>query len=128
MSSFKKVGYIGISSEGEFFWTPNWAKEARKACWNVAGFADFNFQEAWLQSFYTPELRRDICIRLSRIEYGICPRENAREILALLRKYQVDENYFGRLFCSVVIDKDKARSVMEKAGMVFEQPRQERRT
>ena len=117
---FSPYACVGISNMGELFSEGNWGSKHMAASWYMVAFKDFDSNTAWLQSFYTPELRWEICARLSRIEYDISPYENASDVLALVKQYHVDKTYFYRLLKSVAINEAKVRAVLEKTGMDFD--------
>lgn len=90
----------------------NWV-EAGADTFYIAEFSRFQRKVAWLQSFYTPEMRRELLFFLQRIDFDIMPEENAGRILNLMKKYNVSWEYLRFFIDTAVVHREKVQRYLQ---------------
>lgn len=81
--------------------------EAGKDSCYVVEFSDFQRKVTWLQSFYTPELRRELAFLLQRIDFDVQFDESIRALKVFLKRYNIDTEYLCFFVDASVVHKDK---------------------
>lgn len=95
--------------EGGFFINMH---EAGAASFYVAEFSFFQKIVTWLQSFYTPELRRELSFLLQRIDFDVQSEESIRDLRFLVQRYDIDAVYIRFFVDTAVIHKEKLHQLL----------------
>lgn len=83
------------------------AFETGGAAYYVAELSDFQREVTWLQSFYTPELRREMAFLLQRIDFDVYGGESVKLLKLFVKRYGIDADYLRFFVDSSVVHKEK---------------------
>lgn len=86
--------------------------EAGENSFYVVEFSDFQRKVTWLQSFYTPELRRELAFLLQRIDFDVQKEESLRELRAFVQRYNIDKEYLQFYVDTAVVHKEKMHQLL----------------
>lgn len=92
--------------------------EAEKDSFYIAELAGFQRKVTWLQSFYTPELRRELAFLLQRIDFDVQAEANIRALQVFLQHHGISKEYLRFLVDTAVIHKEKLYCFCETGGIV----------
>lgn len=73
----------------------------------VTEFSEFQRKVTWLQSFYTPELRRELAFLLQRIDFDVQPGESVRALRSFIKHNGIGAEYLRFFADTAVVHKDK---------------------
>lgn len=81
----------------------------------VAEFSDFHRKVTWLQSFYTPELRRELAFLLQRIDFDVQGEKSLRDLQAFVQRYGIDKGYLQFYVDTAVVHKEKLYQLLRRS-------------
>lgn len=87
-------------------------KEVAGSSFYAVEFALFNQEIAWMQSFYSPEVRKKLAYFLQRLDFGIETDRTVAEIVALCRQHGIDGEYLSVLLELAVVHKLHVRHIL----------------
>lgn len=90
----------------------NWI-EAGTDTFYIAEFSRFQRKVTWLQSFYTPDIRRELTFLLQRIDFDIMPEENAGRVQSFVEKHNINVEYLRLFIDTAVIYKEKVQRYLQ---------------
>ena len=90
----------------------NWV-EAGADTFYIAEFSCFQRKVTWLQSFYTPDIRRELTFLLQRIDFDIMPEENAVRVQRFVEKHNINVEYLRLFLDTAVIYKEKVQQYLQ---------------
>lgn len=79
-------------------------------CW------EYDRYVVYLQSFYTPELRRRLAYLLQRLEFDICTDETVLELRELVKCEGITVDYLEKMLSNVTFDHGRIRKLIGLQG------------
>lgn len=93
-------------------------KEVAGSSFYAVEFALFNQGIAWLQSFYSPEVRKKLAYFLQRLDFCIEVDRTAAEIVALCRQHGITSEYLSVMLELSVIHKQCVRHILASCKLL----------
>lgn len=72
----------------------------------------YNGQAAWLQSYFSDDIRKNISVLLTRLDFDIDVQENKKYLLELLKRHDVPANYIRVFVSAVCVDESKVLALL----------------
>lgn len=84
----------------------------------IGEFSLFNQGIAWLQSFYSAEVRKELAYLLQRIDFAVPVPDTREKLVQLCRKNDVTEEYLSVLLQLGTVHTDRVRRKLESWGVL----------
>lgn len=83
----------------------------------IGEFSLFNQGIAWLQSFYSAEVRKELAYLLQRIDFAVPVPDTREKLVQLCRRNDVTEEYLSVLLQLGTVHTDRVRRKLESWGV-----------
>lgn len=84
----------------------------------IGEFSLFNQGIAWLQSFYSAEVRKELAYLLQRIDFAVPVPDTREKLVQLCRRNDVTEEYLSVLLQLGTVHTDRVRRKLESWGVL----------